>query len=160
MKRRIIKLSIILLFPVFLISCGKGTKEFRLAEFKSVVSFICNDTEFTGNLEYISAGNISLTLNSPEHIKGIKFVFDGNKTDIICDDLLVPIENLKVGTDVYTPLFNTLSYLSAADIKIKNDGIETVVLDENLEVSVNISCGDMRVVSLKNSGIIYNFNYK
>lgn len=160
MKLRIIKLSIILLLPVFFVSCSKVTKEFRLEEFKSIVSFVYNDTEFTGNLEYISAGNISLTLNSPEHIKGIKFVFDGNETDIICDDLTVPIDFLTAGTDAYTPLFKLLSSISMTEMKIKKDGIQTVVLDENSEASVNISCSDMRVVSLKNSGSIYNFNYK
>ncbi len=159
LKHRIFAFIVVALLLISFASCDNGTTEYKLSEFSCAVSFKCNDADFIGNLRYISADNISLTIDSPEHIKGIKFIFDGNKTDIVCDGLTVALENLTADMDVYTPLFSALVVLSAADIKVKKDGTDSVVLGENTDISIKISCDDMRIISVKNCGNIYNFQY-
>jgi len=157
LKHRIVTVILISLLMLSFVSCDKGTTEFRLSEFSSVVSFTCGETDFIGNLEYISANNISLTMNSPEHINGIKLLFDGNKADIICDGMAIPIENLTPDKDVFTPLFFALSSLSKADIRIKKDGTDTALLGESADILVKFSCNDMKIISVENCGNIYIF---
>ncbi len=159
MKYRILAVVAALLLLLSFVSCDKGTTEFKLSEFSCTVSFTCAETDFIGELEYISANNISLTMNSPEHIKGIRLVYDGNKTQVSCDGIIVQLENLTVGKDIYAPLFSALTSLSTADIRINKDGTDTVVIGGNADISIKISCNDMRITSVENCGNIYNFQY-
>lgn len=159
MKYRIVSIVAVLLMLLSFVSCDKGTKEFVLSQFNSVVSFECNGADFIGNLEYASADNICLTMSSPEHMKGIKIVRNGNKTNISCDDLTVPLENIKSDMDIYTPLFSALASLTTSDVKIKKDGTDTVVLGENSDIRIKILSSEMQILSVENCGYTYNFQY-
>lgn len=159
LKYRVFAVVSVFLLILSFVCCNKSKTEFILSEFEAVVSFKSNGVDFNGDLSYISEDDIRLVMTSPENIKGIEVIFNGNNTEIGCDGMMVSVDKLKVGTDVYTPLFLALKSLAIADTEINMEGTDIVTLGENVDIRIEISCNDMKIIKVENKGKLYNFNY-
>ncbi len=160
MKLRLAALICVLILPLSLVSCSQKTKEFSLSPFECYISVESETVTLEGRLSYSLPSDVRFTVTSPDDINGVSVFCEGGIIRISSGDVVFNLDEISSEYDLFTPLFNFLHLLSTAETEVNYEGTDVLTLcDESGEYNAEISCDEMRLLSLKSKGITYKFIY-
>ncbi len=151
----------IFLLLLSLTACTEKSKELFLENFQSEVTIEKSGSQIKGTFRYISPDEMNFTVSSPEEMKGTMLNVVDEEFCITVGDLSMPLSQVSTGKDVFLPLFEAVSHLASSQTEIKDRGENTLTFTASRgEYELIFSSDEMKILSFKNNGTTYNFQYQ